>query len=449
MSDKHECRVKPLILSLAQAAVLAGAAGSAWAQGNPDAAAAPAATGVAASPESFDQQIRAARALATSGQRDEAISAYTALLQRSPGNADVLLGRGQVYSWMQQWPEAEADLLAATSRSPNYADVWSALGDVYMRSDRPAQAAEAYGHWLDLVPNDDPEPLIARGRAYRAAGDYPAARADFQAAGARGADAAQVDSYLLSLTPRALNPRALSPDVVVPAGFLWSASLGGSWTEFTPARADWSDYILSVRRHFERGSLAVEALGADRFNRTDQAWALDAYLNLWSRAYVNLRYADGPQETLFPGTAWRAELYQGVGRGWELSGSYDKLEFANSSVDFYGLGIGRYVGNWYVRLREIYVPHDNSHSTSDRLLARYYYAGDGDSYVEVTVGVGRGGEVFSNITGVTSQAHTSSASFSFVKFLSPRWGFKLGAAYGEETNGFKGHGVTGTLYTRW
>src|SRR5258708_30497309 len=112
-------------------------------------------------PPSFDQQFQTARGLAIAGQRDAAIAAYTELLQRSPGNADVLLGRGRVYSWMGRWSEAEADLSAATLAAPNYADAWSALGDLYLWSDRPRRGAAASGRGLALAPALDPAPLFA------------------------------------------------------------------------------------------------------------------------------------------------------------------------------------------------------------------------------------------------------------------------------------------------
>ena len=443
MSDQDEFRMKPLILALAQAATLAFS-GPLLAQSNAGSAELADNAVAAAAPASFDQQFLAARTLATSGQREQALLAYSALLARSPGNTDVLLGRGRVYAWMGRWAEAETDLLAATSAAPNYADAWSALGDLYMWSDRPAQAVDAYGKWLALAGNDDPAPLVARGRAYRAVGNLAAARADFQAAGARGADPVQIQNYQVSLTPRVQNP-----DAAVPAGYLWSASLGASWTEFNPVRPAWTDYTVSVRRHFEKGSLAFEWLEARRFRIDDHAWALDGYLDLWNRAYANVRYQQGPQANLFPENSWRVELFQGVGRGWELSASYDRLQFSQSSVNLYGLGVGRYVGNWYLRGRRVFIPGDGSTSTSDRLLVRYYYLGDGDNYVEVTAGAGRSNQAFSNTPGAPSGSHSSSGSISFVKFLNPRWGFKFGASYGEEANGFTGHGVFGSLYTRW
>ena len=77
-----------LILALVYAGWLAGAA-VANAQDNPP---------------SFDQQFQSARGLAFAGKRDAAVAAYTELLRRSPGNADVLLGRGRFYT-LFSWSE--------------------------------------------------------------------------------------------------------------------------------------------------------------------------------------------------------------------------------------------------------------------------------------------------------------------------------------------------------
>ncbi|HVR82553.1 MAG TPA: YaiO family outer membrane beta-barrel protein [Luteimonas sp.] len=434
--------MKPFILSLTQIALLAGA-GSAAAQAHPDATPTPVTTDAAVSQASYEQRFQAARELAISGKRDEAIAAYSQLLEASPGNADVLLGRGRVYAWMGQWQEAEADLRSVTTTAPNYADAWAALGDMYLWSDRPTQAADAYGRWIALNPTD-PAPHVARGRALRAAGDYTAARAEFEAAGVNGADAAQVDSYLQSLMPRVQNP-----EVVVPAGYHWSASLAASRTWFSPSRNPWGEYTASLRRHFEHGSLAVELLDARRFGTSDRAWALDGYVDLWSRAYANLRYQHGPRGDLYPGNAWRAELFQGVGHGWELSGSYDRLDFTNSNVDMYGIGVGKYVGNFYLRARTLYIPGDGGHSTSFRGQVRYYYAGDGDNYVEFNAGSGRSRDLLSGNPGVVGRNRSSSASVAFVKYPSPRWGFKIGVGYGDDADSFVERGIYGALYRRW
>jgi YaiO family outer membrane protein len=404
-------------------------------------------------PPGFDTRFHEARELALDGHREAAIAAYTELLAASPGNADVLLGRGRVYSWMGNWPAAEADLAAAVTASPAYADAWSALGDMYLWSDRPEKAVQAYGHWVDLAPGD-PAPLLARGRAQRSARQADAARSDFEAAAGRGADPVLVKDLVASVqAPPLASVGVRPPDAVPTGGYRWSASAGIDFTDFPSGGLHWVETATTVRRRFDTGSLGFEALTATRFGTTDAAWALDGYRDLWSRAYVNLRFQEGVDAVLFPRTRWRAELFQGVGRGWELSASYDRLEFS-APVEIYGLGLGRYVGNWYLRWRHLYVPGtsgDPSWSHSDRLTVRNYYAGDADNYFEVAAGIGRTDEPTGFTLGPGSAGHSWSASAALVRFVTARVGFKIGidGGYGVEGEPYDSFGIFGTLYYRW
>jgi YaiO family outer membrane protein len=218
-------------------------------------------------------------------------------------------------------------------------------------------------------------------------------------------------------------------------------------SQFSPARDSWYGYDVSLRRHFERGSLALEWLGAHRFRSNDYAWALDGYVGLWARAYANLRYQMSPQASLFPERSWRVEVFQGVGHGWEPSVSYDRLDFTNSSVDIYGVGLGKYVGNFYLRVLSRYVPGVGSGSLSHRGLIRYYYAGNGDDYAEINGGSGRSSSELPR-RGIIRNSSTS-VGIAFVKYLTPHWGFKLGADYGDDTGGFVERGVSAAVYTRW
>ena len=99
--------------------------------------------------DALSVQMQEVRTLATSGQREQALQRYTALLVEHPGNGDLLLARGRTYAWDGQYAAAEADLQQVVANSPGYADAWSALGDVYRWSDRPQLAADAYS--LSLI----------------------------------------------------------------------------------------------------------------------------------------------------------------------------------------------------------------------------------------------------------------------------------------------------------
>lgn len=377
-----------------------------------------------------------ARRIAVSGDRDEALRLYDALLEKNPRDTDARLGRGRTHAWMGQWDAAEADLLQVTRDSPGYGDAWSALGDMYLWSDRPGEAVEAYSHWVQLQP-DRPSPLLSRSRAHRAAGEPALATMDLDAAAARGADPGVVERARIALVPRINNPEA-----VAPAGFRWQLQAEAGRTSFSGTRADWDDHALVLRHYMPRASVAVEALQAYRFGKTDQAWAIDAYVDAWHRAYANVRYQAAPGYDLFPGHSWRVELFQGVGKGWELSGSVDQLRFRSSTVDLYSVGVGRYLGNFYLRGRTRWV--DGSDSLGVTGQVRYYYAGNGDEYFEASAGSGRSRE---ERFGAMVDDVSSSVGLAYVRYLTRSVGFKISAGYSDdrpdETR------MSGTLYYRW
>lgn len=390
---------------------------------------------------SFDEQYEAARKLANEGQPELAVAAYNSLLARSPGNVDVLLGRGIVLSRLERWQEAEADLAAAAKASPDYADVWFALGNVWQWQDQYAKAADAYGRAAALRPQDGATRL-AQARALRAAGQPDQARAALEQARAAGADSAEVDAALRAMQP----PRPGNPEAAIASGYTWSTGLSGSWQDVGDGPR-WNDQTLSARRYFKNGSIGFEALRAHRFDQTGRAWAIDAYTGLWNGAYANLRYQRAPSERLFPANSGRVEIYQSLGDGWEASLSDDVLGF-ESRVNIYGVGLGKYVGNFYVQLRHQNIVSEGSYSSGDRLLARWYYRGDGDSYLEATANRGRSDDPLS-LTG--GRARSGGGSVNWVHYFSRDWGGKIGASYARSggDDGDREHGVSIGLYRRW
>lgn len=395
-----------------------------------------------AHPESYDAKFNLARSLAFSNHRDEAIRLYTELLATRPTNSDLLLARGRTYTWENRWREAEADLTAVTRRSPDYGDAWSALGDLYLRSDRPNEAVNAYGHWI-AASSTDPRAYIARARAQRSAGDGDAARADFEAARAHGAPDTEVEQYLASLEERRQNPES-----DVPNEYQWFARLSSGLSDFSPDRGSWRDHGVAVRRYWRGASLAVEYLRAERFDQHDGAVALDAYVDLWPRSYANLRYQYSPDAVLYPDNSYRFEVFQGIGTGWELSGSYDHMNFGNNGVALYGVGLGKYTGDWYLRWRTLFIPSSAKAGYSHRALARYYYAGSGDDYVELNAGFSHGGE-FTPGTTIVDATSSRSVGVVFQTYPHPRWGVTASAGYDSDKDSFVERSLSAGLLTRW
>jgi YaiO family outer membrane protein len=401
----------------------------------------------AASIPSFDDQYFHARALANNGQPELALAAWSALLARSPGNADVLLGRGIVYARLGRWIDAETDLNAAAQASPGYADVWEALGNTYRWSERPAKALEAWERLVALRPAD-PAAYVARARAHRALGHAELARADLERARALGGDAGEIDGLLADLAPRPAIPPAGSPDAAIAAGYTWAAGLSSSWTDVGSAPR-WNDQTLSLRHYMKDGSLAFETLRAHRFDRHDHAWALDAYLTLWKGAYANLRYQHSATSRLFPANAGRVEVWQSLGDGWEASLSDDVLGF-DGRVNIYGVSLAKYAGNFYVQVRHQNIVSQDSHSTGDRLLARWYYSGGADDYLELSANSGRSDDPLSLVGG---RARSGGGGVNWVRYFTPQWGGKIGASFSRAAasgaSSGKERGLSFALTRRW
>ena len=408
----------------------------------------------------FDERFKAARELATSGKRAEALSAYSALLRTSPGNADVLVSRGRLNSWMGRWSEAELDLLAATRNSPSFRDAWSALGDLYYWRGRPDKAVGAYSRWVSIAPND-PDALISRGKAYRALGKNDAAKRDLLAAAARGGDVTALIEVPRSAStfrpPSTAKSKWLptsmfrSADINDSGKYRWSAGLGVDRMN-NLGGPDFTDTTLSIRHKWDAASLGFEALQTNRFGRSDRAYALDGYAGLWSRAYANLRYQYSPDALLFPRSRVRAELFQGVGTGWEISGAYDRLGF-KTPVELMSVGVGKYVGAWYFRWRHIYSPGSTTNpggSNNDRLSARYFYNGNSDQYVEASGGFGRSDPP---TTASPTRAVTRSATFgvTWAGLVTDQVGYKLtySHGYGLESEPYHQNSFGGSVFTRW
>jgi len=350
--------------------------------------------------QALDEQ---ARNWLRQGQAAQAEQAYTTLIERFPQDPDHWLGRGLARSRLKLWDGAMSDLEQAVALAPGYADAWAALADVYRWNDRAAAAADAYARLALLRPAD--------AQVAASASAAPAVPTSVPEASARG--------YKWALSGGLYRTRA------------------GSFSA--------NENSLTLRHYTELGSIAIERLGQERFGYSDQAWAVDAYPRLWQGAYANLRYQRTTSPDLYPSRAWRAELYQNVGGGWELAASRDFLGFG-SGVRIDGVSAGKYWGNFFARWRHQQVRSDSSSGRGDRFFVRYYYEGDADHYVEANVSRGRSDD-FS--TGLILPSRSDSRGLVWYHFVSRDWGFKLGASRSSDSAGARAHDAGVSLVRRW
>lgn len=356
---------------------------------------------VAGDPGSYEALFGLARAQAFSGRHDEAITTYTRLLEFHPGNADARLGRGRVLMWSDQIDRAEEDLRGVVETHPAYADAWSALGDLYLQTGRYPQATEAYLKWAALEP-DNPESRTALERVEQAAKSSPK------------------DIF----------------ESEHPCG-TWRYRLEASYTDWDKSREDWLDLRSSFSYRHGSGSVGVEGLLAHRFGDWDEAVGLDVWQRVGKSTTVHGEALFGVDPDFL--ARWDAafELYQSLGRGWELGGGYRHMDFDHENVDIYYAHGGKYFGPWYARYRASFSPSVNV--SIGHLAALRYYFNDCDfaeiygTYGEEDIIVGK---------GAVSTTNGWSIGGRMEKQLAKHLWLTLGLGYGEQDPG-----PAGTTYS--
>ncbi|MEW6238547.1 MAG: YaiO family outer membrane beta-barrel protein [Candidatus Omnitrophota bacterium] len=398
-------------------------------------------------PQSYEARYGLARALSFSGQWEQAISVYTDILADHPGDPDVFLGRGRAYAWNKNYEQAQQDLFFVTAHFPHYGDAWSALGDVYLWSNQAPAAADAYGKWIELAPND-PAPYLARAKANLNAQRFEAVNADLQTAREKGAKESDIEP-LLPPKSEPIPPSKLEsilPSEPSPQKFLWEASLFYSYNALSSGLPGWHRYGASVKRKFSNGVLGIEGFQAQRFSEIDEGAAIDGYLDLWREAYGNLRLQIVPGADFMPQTDALLELYQDVGGGWEISGNYRLMDYSNDDINIYGFSIGKYLDDWYIRGRLNFTPKRDNVFVSGALSLRRYFGED--NFLEL--GGGLGEEIVTLGAGPLIEGRkTKSISLKGQKYFLPHWGVALIYEFYEIDRAWNYHSVSVEILTRW
>ena len=152
-----------------------------------------------------------------------------------------------------------------------------------------------------------------------------------------------------------------------------------------PAWSDWQRASAALARRFTAGSIELEGAHVVRFGEDEWVGSVDAYRDLWQRAYGNLRVAIAPDALSLPETDIYAELFQGLSAGLELSGSYRYMHF-DEPVHALGGGVGYFTGDLYLRAR---VTASRLSGTTGATIAASARHGSRDAFLEAALGTGK------------------------------------------------------------
>jgi YaiO family outer membrane protein len=125
------------------------------------------------------------------------------------------------------------------------------------------------------------------------------------------------------------------------------------------------------------------------------------------------------------------------------------MDFGASDVNMYGVGLGKYIGNWYLRWRTLIIPSSAGLGFSNRALARYYFSGDADDYFEINGGFSLGGE-FQKGTKIFEKTTGQSFGAVLQKYFHPRLGLKISYTFNNDNKyPLIENYISTTILTRW
>ncbi len=194
-----------------------------------------------------------------------------------------------------------------------------------------------------------------------------------------------------------------------------------------PGWPDGSEQRGWVQGRGRGGAVGMELFRVVRFHQTDAGVVLEGYRDLWRGGYGHLRLRVTPQAEVLPRYDVRGEVFQGVGEGWEMAASGWRMELPGPNVTVLGVGVGRYLADWYVRALTHLGRLAGKGTVSFSGRARRYL-GASQEYWEVVAGVGEEPAVLGPGPSVAVR-RTRFFAAGFQRFPSAWWGLSLHGSY--------------------
>jgi YaiO family outer membrane protein len=298
-----------------------------------------------------DDVLVKARAAASSGNRAEALSMLEARLAEVPRDVDARLVYGLILSWEGRYDEARVELQRVLAQTPNYTDARVALMNVEYWSGRSTEARE------------------------------------------------QADT-ILSTNPGNTTARAVRERLAAASRPWWSHT-SYSFDTFNDGRDAWQEAALSLVRRTPVGSVILRGTQSARFDMQDQLIELEFYPRFRPGTYAFIGVGYAPDPTLYPKYRTAFDLYQSLGRGFEVSGGARYLDF-ETPTEIYVATMSKYIGNWMLTGKLYRVPGEGDlGSTSYWSGFRYYFGSDGTSYTGLSYGHGLNRDEIRNTADLT------------------------------------------------
>ncbi len=226
----------------------------------------------------------------------------------------------------------------------------------------------------------------------------------------------------------------------------WIADTHVGLSRFSSDRPSWFENVFRFGQRNYGGSSAFFEVGrVSRHAEPDLFAAADLYRVLRPGSYVNLRFSAAPGADIMPRFDGYAEGFHGLGEGWEISNAYRLARFTGKTIHSAGAGLGRYMGNWYLRARASITPASGTMGHGVLLAARRYWDGP-DEFVGVVLATGR--DVVAFPDGRVDLRNVVAVSLTMQRFVRAAAGVRIGIDYVDDGD-LSRWGCAAGLIARW
>jgi YaiO family outer membrane protein len=289
--------------------------------------------------------------------RAEGLTILEKHLGESPNDVDARLLYGLMLSWEGRYDDARRELRRVLEQSPTYTDARIGLMNLEWWSNHPSAAREQ----VDFILSRD-----------------------------AGNTQARVMRQRLDASNRP-----------------WTLMTAIAHDRFSDGRQSWNEQLVSLSRQTMAGSVILRAAHADRFGLSDQQFEVDFYPTIRAGTYGFVSIGMAPEHDLYPRHRFAFDLYQSIGKGFEISGGYRRLEFGDATSIYVGT-VTKYIGSWMLTGKIFHVPGEGPlDSTSGHAVVRRYFGGDGTSFAGASYSQGLSREEVRGIGDLlTLDSHT-------------------------------------------
>jgi YaiO family outer membrane protein len=268
-----------------------------------------------------DSLYTTARSQAYSQQYDAAVATLRVLLANYPERYNAHLLLCAVYSWEQKYDLARTAYQILLDRYPTV-EVYRGAGRVEMWDRAWSEALVLFDQGLMKYPNDSTLSIL-KVQTLTQLGRIDEAIALLEG---ELADLPQADSLLRTIRP--LNTKN-------------AIRIGYYYAHFDQFFSPWQIGSLEYQRRTRLGSIIGRVSAARMFDQIGRQAEIDLYPKIAARTYgyANFGVSDG---TVFPDLRWGAEIFQGVGSSFEVSGGVRAIYFNPVVVRIYTAQLSYY-----------------------------------------------------------------------------------------------------------